>query len=107
MDLQSRVAGEDFEADLTGRVASSCRLKKVLNYFREWGDKGNLVSLPFIDYQVALHQITLISILIVTNNSNSRLVPASPGGAPAAPAGKGSPSGLKVGLPKEAAVGGG
>ena len=106
MDLQSRVTGEDFEADLTGRVASSCRLKKVLNYFREWGDKGNLVSLPFIYYQVALHKITLISIFIVTQN-NLRLVPASPGGAPAAPAGKGSPSGLKVGLPKEAAVGGG
>ena len=83
-------------------------MKKVLNYFREWGDKGNLVSLPFIDYQVALHHVTLIiSILIATNNSNLRLVPASPGGAPAAPAGKGSPSGLKVGLPKEAAVGGG
>ena len=103
MDLQSRVAGEDFEADLTGRVASSCRLKKVLNYFREWGDKGNLVSLPFIHYQVAFsHEITLILI-----KNYLRLVPASPGGAPAAPAGKGSPSGLKVGLPREAAVGGG
>ena len=47
MDLKSRVAGEDFEADLTGRVASSCRLKKVLNYFREWGDKGNFFSHTF------------------------------------------------------------
>ena len=53
--------------------------------------------------QVAFsHEITLILI-----KNYLRLVPASPGGAPGAPAGKGRPSGLKVGLPREAAVGGG